>query len=159
MPTLYQGDCLKVMADLSDASVDMVLCDLPYGTTACKWDTVLDFNKLWEQYKRITKDSSAIVLTACQPFTSALVLSNPAMFRYEWIWEKDKATGFLDANRRPLNNFESVLVFSKTPPRYYPQMVKGKPHTSLLNSPGLRFVCEEVRAGAEGGQNRPDHEA
>ena len=84
----YQGDCLEVMKGIEDKSIDMILCDLPYGTTACKWDTIIPFEPLWEQYKRIIKDNGAIVLTASQPFTSALVMSNIKMFKYEWIWEK-----------------------------------------------------------------------
>ena len=90
MNEVWEGDCLVEMSRISDKSVDMILCDLPYGTTACKWDTIIPFEPLWAQYKRIIKDNGAIVLTASQPFTSALVMSNPDMFRYEWIWEKHK---------------------------------------------------------------------
>lgn len=123
---LRLGDCLEVMKDLLDNSVNMVMCDLPYGTTQCKWDSILPLDKLWPEYLRIC--SGAIVLTACQPFTSRLVMSLPECFRYEWIWHKNNATGFLDAKRRPLNNFESVLVFSKRRPPYFPQMTEGKLH-------------------------------
>ena len=126
--SLFNADCLAALREIPSDSVDMILCDLPYGTTACKWDSVIPFDALWEHYERITKPRSAIVLTACQPFTSRLVMSNPDLFRYEWIWEKDNATGFLDAKRRPLNNYESVLVFSKKAPVYYPQMTEGKLH-------------------------------
>jgi DNA modification methylase len=122
------------MKKIPEQSVDMIFCDLPYGTTQCKWDVVIPFEKLWEQYRRITK--GAIVLTACQPFTSALVMSSPKMFRYEWIWEKNNATGFLDAKKRPLNNYESVLVFCETAPPYHPQMTKGKMHTRGSKKPG-----------------------
>jgi len=111
--TLINGDCLDVMNDIDDNSIDMVLCDLPYGTTSCKWDTVIPFDELWLQYKRIIKDSGAIVLTAMQPFTSALVMSNPNMFKYEWIWVKSRACGFTNAKHKPMNKHESVLVFSK----------------------------------------------
>ncbi len=124
---LYPGDCLEVMKTIPDGSVDMILCDLPYGTTQCKWDAVIPFANLWAQYRRVC--DGAIVLTSCNPFTSALVMSNAKMFRYEWIWEKTNATGFLDAKKRPLNNYESVLVFSKETPPYNPQMTKGKTHT------------------------------
>ena len=109
---LIQGDCLEKMKAIPDKSIDMILCDLPYGTTACKWDVVIPFEPLWEQYKRVIKDNGAISLTACQPFTSALVMSNVKMFKYEWIWEKSKATGFLDCKFKPLNNIEEVLIFS-----------------------------------------------
>lgn len=110
---IYQGDCLEIMKDIPDKSIDMILCDLPYGTTACKWDTIIPFEPLWEQYKRIIKDNGAIVLTAAQPFTSALVMSNPKMFRYEWIFNKSKVTGFLEAKNKPLVNHENILIFSK----------------------------------------------
>lgn len=108
-----QGDCLEVMREIADKSVDMILCDLPYGTTACKWDSVIPFEPLWAEYERIIKDRGAIVLTASQPFTSIVVSSNPQLFRYEWIWEKSKANGFPMANHRPLKKHENILVFSK----------------------------------------------
>lgn len=110
---VIQGDCLEVMRDIPDGSVDMILCDLPYGTTACKWDAIIPFEPLWEQYERIIKDNGAIVLTASQPFTSALVMSNIKLFKYEWIWEKSRTVGFLNAKNAPLKKHESVLVFSK----------------------------------------------
>jgi site-specific DNA-methyltransferase (adenine-specific) len=100
------------MAKFPDKSVDMILCDLPYGTTACKWDIIIPFEPLWKQYKRIIKDNAAIVLTASQPFTSLLVSSNLEMFKYEWIWEKSKASDFINANYRPMKKHENVLVFS-----------------------------------------------
>ena len=110
---LYNGDCLEYMKDIPDGSIDAIIADLPYGTTACKWDTIIPFDKLWEQYKRIIKDNGAIVLTASQPFTSALVMSNPEMFKYQWVWVKSKKTGFTNAKNRPLSQHEDVLVFSK----------------------------------------------
>jgi len=100
------------MKGIPDGSVDMILCDLPYGTTACKWDTVIPFAPLWEQYKRVAKPNAAIVLTASQPFTSALVMSNPTMFRHEWIWIKNRGSNFLNAKREPMKEHESALVFS-----------------------------------------------
>jgi len=118
------GDCLEVMPKIDDKSIDMILCDLPYGTTACKWDTIIPFEPLWEQYKRIIKDNGAIVLTASQPFTSALVMSNIKMFKYEWIWEKHKGTNFFAVKREPLKIHESVLVFGGK--KYNPQMIDGK---------------------------------
>jgi len=110
--TIICGDCLEVMPEIPDKSIDMILCDLPYGTTACKWDTIIPFEPLWEQYKRIIKDNGAIVLTASQPFTSALVMSNLEMFKYEWIWESNKSPNFAQAPYMPLKNTENVLVFS-----------------------------------------------
>lgn len=109
---LYNGDCLEVMKNIADNSVDMILCDLPYGTTACKWDSIIPFEPLWEQYKRIIKDNGAIVLTASQPFTSALVTSNIKMFKYEYIWFKNVPTGMAQAKYSPMKYHESVLVFS-----------------------------------------------
>jgi len=125
---VYHGDCLKVMQGIPDKSIDMINCDLPYGTTACKWDTIIPFEPLWEQYKRIIKDNGAIVLSASQPFTSKLVMSNLKMFKYEWIWAKSKATGHLDSNRKPLRSHENILVFYKNLPTYNPQMTKGEKH-------------------------------
>lgn len=119
--SLHLGDCLDVMPTLKAGSVDMVLADLPYGTTKCKWDTAIPFEPLWREYTRICKPGAAIVLMASQPFTSALVMSNPHWFRYEWIWRKQKPTGFLDARRRPLKAHESVLVFSQSAAPYHPQ--------------------------------------
>ena len=110
---LILGDCLVKMKDIPDKSIDMILCDLPYGTTACKWDTIIPFEPLWEQYKRIIKDNGAIVLTASQPFTTKLINSNIELFKYEWIWEKSRTVGFLNAKNAPLKKHENVLVFSK----------------------------------------------
>jgi len=99
---IIQGDCLEVMKGIPDKSIDMVLCDLPYGTTACSWDTIIPLDLLWEQYKRIIKDNGVIVLTASQPFTSMLVMSNIKMFKYEWIWIKNRASRFLSTKTQPL---------------------------------------------------------
>ena len=123
---IYCGDCLEIMKDIPDKSIDMILCDLPYGTTSCKWDTIIPFEPLWEQYKRIIKDNGAIVLTASQPFTSALVMSNVKMFKYEWIWNKKQSGSFLLAKYQPLKIIESVLVFSNGKTKYIPQMRTGK---------------------------------
>jgi site-specific DNA-methyltransferase (adenine-specific) len=117
---LYRGDCLKWMSVIPDGSVDMILCDLPYGTTACKWDTVIPFEPLWAQYRRIAKKNAAIVLTASQPFTSALVMSAPRMFRHEWIWRKEAGSNFATVKFGPMKEHESVLVFSSERANYYP---------------------------------------
>jgi site-specific DNA-methyltransferase (adenine-specific) len=116
------GDCLELMKDIPNGSIDMILCDLPYGTTACKWDTIIPFDKLWEQYERIIKPNGAIVLTASQPFTSALVMSNPKLFKYEWIWIKNRGSNFASVKKTPIKEHESVLVFYKNAPIYNPQM-------------------------------------
>lgn len=126
--TLYLGDCLVAMKSIADQSIDLILCDLPYGTTYCKWDAVIPFDDLWDHYKRIITPNGAIVLTACQPFSSALVMSNPKMFRCEWIWDKKNPTNFANANRQPLKQHESVLVFGKGQTTYNPQKVPGKPN-------------------------------
>src|SRR3990167_9507803 len=110
---VYLGDCLSIMPSIPDKSIDMILCDLPYGVTACKWDIIIPLEPLWTQYKRIIKDRGAIVLTASQPFTSVLVMSNLKWFKYEWIWAKSKAVGFPNAKNKPMNKHESVLVFSQ----------------------------------------------
>lgn len=129
MINLMQGDCLDLMQSIPSASVDMVLCDLPYGTTAKnKWDTVIPFSNLWESYKRVVKDNGAILLFGQPPFSSLLISSNIRMFRYEWIWEKPLAQGFLNANKMPLRATENISVFYKKLPTYNPQMISGKPY-------------------------------
>ena len=139
MKKVIQGDCLEVMKDIPDKSIDMVLCDLPYGTTACKWDTIIPFEPLWEQYKRIIKDNGAIVLTASQPFTSALVMSNIKMFKYEWIWEKDGGSNFATTKYQPMKEHENILIFGKGTLKYNQQKQerigsrKGKKTTSVYN--------------------------
>ena len=124
MIDLKQGDCLELMKDIPDKSIDMILCDLPYGTTACKWDNVIPFEPLWEQYKRIIKDNGAIVLFGSQPFTSKLICSNIDNFKYEWIWEKQKASNFMSAKYNPLKYHENILVFSYSTHNFYPQKYK-----------------------------------
>lgn len=111
----YQMDCLEGMKLIPDGSIDMILCDLPYGTTACKWDTIIPLDKLWEQYKRLIKDNGAIVLTASQPFTTNLINSNLDMFKYCWYWVKSKPNGFQNAKNKPMTKVEEVCVFSKAP--------------------------------------------
>jgi site-specific DNA-methyltransferase (adenine-specific) len=124
---VIQGDCLEVMKDIEDKSIDMILCDLPYGTTACKWDTIIPFEPLWEQYKRIIKDNGAIVLTASQPFTSALVMSNPSMFKYELMWEKEKASNFMLLKKQFGKVHENILIFCKTSTKYNPIKIPANP--------------------------------
>ena len=125
--SLMQGDCLERMKEIPDGSVDMILADLPYGTTACEWDTRIPFEPLWEQYERIIKDNGAIVLFSQMPFGAELIQSNRRLFRYEWIWQKTLVAGFFNAKRMPLKAHESVLVFYKKLPTYNPQKWKSKP--------------------------------
>lgn len=123
------GDCLEVMKDLPDKSIDMILCDLPYGTTACKWDVIIPFELLWEQYERIIKNNGAIVLTATQPFTSKLICSNLKLFKYNWTWDKGRVGGFTSVKLKPLKLFEDICIFSfgktancnENNMKYYPQ--------------------------------------
>jgi site-specific DNA-methyltransferase (adenine-specific) len=123
---LMLGNCLDKMQEIEDGSVDLVLVDPPYGTTACKWDSVIPFDVMWEQIKRVTKNKSAIVMTASQPFTSALIMSNVKMFKYCWVWEKSKASNFMLVKKAPLKNYEDVVVFCKESPVYNPQFTEGE---------------------------------
>lgn len=125
---LMKGDCLELMKGIPDGSVDMVLCDLPYGTTQNKWDAIIPFSDLWAHYRRICR--GAVVLTSAQPFTSALVMSNLKEFKYSWVWDKANSTGFLNAKKQPLRQTEDVCVFYSAQPTYNPEMeVRGKPRT------------------------------
>lgn len=137
MIKLYKGDCLELMKDIPDKSIDMILCDLPYGTTDCKWDVVIPFDKLWEQYNRIIKDNGAIILFGQQPFTSELIHSNLKMFRHNLVWGKDKCSNFLHAKNQPRKLTEDIIIFSKNGSGfvhnsknkcvYNPQMIDRKP--------------------------------
>ena len=120
--SLIHADCLDAMKYIESKSIDMILCDLPYGTTACKWDVVIPFEPLWEQYKRVIKDDGGIILTASQPFTSLLVMSNTSMFKYEWIWCKNQGSNFATVKYQPMKEHESVLVFGKGKVKYNPIM-------------------------------------
>lgn len=122
---LLNGDCLQLMKQIPNKSIDMILCDLPYGTTACKWDNVIPFEPLWEQYNRIIKDNGCIALFSSQPFTSSLVMSNPKMYKYEWIWQKTHPKGHLNAKKMPMRAHENIEIFYKKPPVYHPQMTHG----------------------------------
>lgn len=130
MVTLLHGDTLEQMATLTDGSVDMILADLPFGVTACKWDSVIPFDKLWEQYKRIIKKNGAIVLFGSQPFTSALVMSNPKWFKYEWVWKKNEGSGFSFSKYQPMRYHENILIFCDGSTRYNPQLTVRKSEQS-----------------------------
>ena len=156
MYELIKGCCLEELPKIKDKSVDLLLVDLPYGTTHCKWDEIIPLDLLWPQYKRIVKDNAAMIFTANQPFTSVLINSNIKEFKYCWVWEKSKATGYLNAKKMPMRAHEDICVFYKKPPIYNPQMWqstpynKGKAHrptavygkqTEILvkNDSGLRY--------------------
>lgn len=146
---LYNGDCLDVMPKIKSASVDLILCDLPYGTTKCPWDIVIPFEPLWAQYRRVAKPNAAIVLSASQPFTSRLVVSATDLFKYEWIWQKSHATGHLNAKKMPLKQHENVLVFYREQPIYNPQFTQPKHPAG-----GPRGGGSEVYRQFEGEQSR-----
>jgi site-specific DNA-methyltransferase (adenine-specific) len=126
--TFINADCFDVFPFIDDKSIDAIICDLPYGTTACKWDSILPLDKLWEQYKRILKDDGCVILTASQPFTSVLTCSNLKWFKYEWIWKKTRYSGNLNATRMPLKAHESILIFAKGKTKYYPLKTEAPEH-------------------------------
>lgn len=121
-----QGDCLELMKNIQNKSIDMIFCDLPYGTTQNEWDSIIPLDNLWKHYNRIIKQNGVIVLFATEPFTSSLIFSKLDMYKYKWIWEKSKATNFLNAKRQPLRKFEELLIFYKKPPAYNPQYKEGE---------------------------------
>ena len=131
MVDLRLGDCLDILPTLPDNSIDMVMVDLPYGTTACKWDSIIPLDFLWEQYNRICKDNAAMVFTAAQPFTTILASSNIQNFKYEWIWEKPQGTNPMNAKVMPLKSHENILVFYRSKPTYNPQMWYSTPYSSF----------------------------
>lgn len=139
----YFGDCLDIMKDIPDEYIDMILCDLPYGTTKCSWDSIIDLNNLWEQYKRIIKPNGAILLFAQTPFDKVLGASNLSMLRYEWIWEKTSASGHLNAKKMPMKAHENILVFYKHLPTYNPEKTQG--HVRKISSAKNRAMCIERR--------------
>lgn len=126
---IFRADCLVKMKEIPSKSIDMILCDLPYGTTQNKWDSVIPLDQLWEEYNRIIKDNGAIVLTSNGIFTANLIVSNSKYFKYKWIWEKSKATNFLNSKKQPLRKYEEVCVFYKKQPTYNPQMMPGEPYS------------------------------
>ena len=125
---VIEGDCIEVMRHLPSDCIDMVLCDLPYGTTQNKWDSIVPLDELWAEYKRIVKSNGAIVLTSQGLFTAMLIMSQPKLFKYKWVWEKSKPTNFLNAKKQPLRKHEDVCVFYQRQPVYNPQMTEGTPY-------------------------------
>lgn len=150
--TTHLGDCLELIPSIPDGKIDLILCDLPYGTTRCKWDTPLDLTRLWEEYRRVIKPNGAILLFAQTPFDKVLGASNLEMLRYEWIWEKTRATGHLNANVMPMKAHENILVFYKQLPTYNAQKTSGhKPVHSYSKQQG--FINGEIysKTGATSG--------
>lgn len=146
---LLLGDCLEILPTLPENSVDMVLCDPPYGTTACKWDSIISLDKLWEQYNRLCKEDGAMVFTASQPFATVLAGSNIKNFRYEWIWEKSQGTNPMNAKVMPLKSHENVLVFYRKKPTYNPQMWFSKPYSG--------FSSDTAKIGEVYGKQQSKH--
>ena len=146
---LMHGDCLERMKEIQSGSVDMILTDPPYGTTRCKWDSIIPLEPMWDQLKRIIKPNGAIVMTASQPFTTALIYSNMKMFKYEWIYEKTNPKGFLSARNRPLTAHENVCVFSNGAPVYYPQKWKIPEHLRTKRKHATSKTSGEVYGARE----------
>lgn len=152
---IYLGDCLEVMKDIGDKTIDLIFCDMPYGTTKNKWDTIIPLPQLWEHYERIIKDKGCICLTAQSPFDKVLGCSNMKLFRYEWIWVKNKSTGFLNSKRMPLKTHENILIFYKRLPTYNPQKTfNNKPMNAVRKTDKIVSTDnynEFKRTGCEGG--------
>ena len=134
--TLHHGDCLELMKAIPSGSVDMILTDPPYGTTACKWDNVISFEPMWEQIWRVLKPNGACLLFGSEPFSSALRMSQIKRFKYDWVWLKSIGGGFLNANRQPLKRHENISVFYQKPSKYFPQKTQGKAYTTVSASVG-----------------------
>lgn len=153
---IYNEDCLEGMKRIPDGSIDMILCDLPYGTTRNKWDSIIPFDKLWEQYERVIKDNGAILLSAQTPFDKVLGSSNIELLRYEWIWEKTSGTGFLNAEKMPLKNHENILVFYKSLPTYHPQMRQGfTPYITKKGNHGTNYGKDYGAVTISNGERYP----
>lgn len=156
---LHKGDCLEIMKSIPDKSIDMILCDLPYGTTDCKWDTVIPFEPLWEHYKRIIKDNGAIALFGREPFSSKLRLSQQKLYRYDWIWEKTMYSNFLNLKKQPAFNFENICMFYKKQPTYNPQMREGEPYSrkkAKRTSSTSKTLCRNTTAIINNGERYPN---
>ena len=157
---IKRGDCLELMKDLPDGSVDMILTDLPYGTTDCSFDVRLPFESVWSEFKRVTKHNAAILLFSQMPFGAELIMSNRKMFRYEWIWEKSLGVGFLNAKKMPLRCHENILVFYRKLPTYNPQWTWGKPYTNFHQGScgkayGWRRCRENIYFNSNDGRRYP----
>lgn len=177
MNTLILGDCIEEMKNIPDQSIDLILTDLPYGITACSWDACIPNDELWNAFKRIRKPNTPTLLTATQPFATHLIMSNIKEFKYEFIWEKTKPTGFYNARTQPLKRHELVLVFYSNPPTYNPQMIQGKPYRRVQkneyvmtdgiygmsrpkpmlieNNTGLRFPDDIIKINSSQGRRHP----
>lgn len=151
---VLQGDCLELMKQIPGGSVDMILCDLPYGTTRNQWDSIIPLDNLWKQYERVIKENGAVVLTAQLPFDKVLGTSNLSLLKYEWVWVKQQGTGFLNAKKMPLKATENVLVFYKKPPTYNPQMRTGFKPYICKSGKGSNNYGEQVQVVTESNGER-----
>lgn len=153
MNTLHRGDCLELLAEVPDGSVQLVLCDLPYGTTQNRWDSVIPLDRLWDHWRRVLRPDGAVVLTGSGPFTARLILSNEQDYRYKWVWEKSKPTNFLNAKRQPLRAHEDICVFYREQPPYTPQMTAGEAYDKGVRKDqltGSYGVFNQVRVRSDG---------
>lgn len=139
-----QGDCLELMKNIQNKSIDMIFCDLPYGTTQNEWDSIIPLDNLWKHYNRIIKQNGVIVLFATEPFTSSLIFSKLDMYKYKWIWEKSKATNFLNAKRQPLRKFEELLIFYKSHQHIILNTKKENLTTRVLEKTSRLAVMENL---------------
>lgn len=153
---IYNQDCLEGMKQIDDKSIDMILCDLPYGTTACKWDSIIPFDELWQQYNRIIKDNGVIALFGAEPFSSKLRLSNIDLYKYDWIWEKERPSNFASAKYQPLRYTENISIFYKKKCLYNPQMTVGNKNHSV--GKGIRNKVNEsnLPSSTKSYQNNPE---
>ena len=149
--TIANGDCLSLMSAIADGSVDLILCDLPYGVTQNDWDKPIDFPEMWACFDRVAKENAAVALFAQQPFASSLVMSNRKNFRYEWIWKKPRPSGHLDANRRPMRAHESILVFYRHQPTYNPQLRPGEAYIAKSGRKTSNYGDYKVHTTVSGG--------
>lgn len=160
--TFILGECLEEMKQIPDGCIDMILCDLPYGTTACKWDAVIPFDELWCQYNRIIKENGAVVLTASQPFTSLLVTSNINMFKVEWIWKKNAGSNFAQTKYMPMKEHESILIFGKGRVKYNPILQERSESGKKMIKSGIKSKAStgyDVYAGANQGYDNSKQDA
>ncbi len=153
---IHLGDCLNLMPSIPSKSVDMILCDLPYGTTACEWDSIIDMTRLWHEYERVIKDNGAIVLTANAKFTFTLYNSNPKIFRYRWIWYKRGTAGYQLKSFKPFATFEDILIFYKAKPTYNPQMRNGQPYKRANPKGEVRIININNQSTSSDGERYPE---
>ena len=152
---LYNEDCLNILPKIPNKSIDLILTDPPYGTTQCKWDSIIPLSIVWKELKRISKENTAIIFTASQPFTTTLINSNIKDFRYDLVWCKNQGTNFYNANRMPLRSHEDILVFYKKLPKYNPQKTNGKPYEQKRGTPSDVYRGKDLHTTKSDGKRFP----